>query len=68
MNTMSDPYRETQGYGAKIIYERDMVPYCEKHPLEDDPGMLNDVILLMEGATDRGVNFRVLFDFKNIVL
>ena len=36
MNTMSDPYRETQGYGAKIIYERDMVPYCEKHPLEDD--------------------------------
>jgi len=37
MNTMSDPYRETQGYGAKIIYERDMVPYCEKHPLEDDP-------------------------------
>lgn len=36
MNTMSDPYRETQGYGAKIIYERDMVPHCEKHPLEDD--------------------------------
>ena len=36
MNTMSDPYRETQGYGAKIIYGRDMVPYCEKHPLEDD--------------------------------
>jgi len=35
MNTMSDPYRETQGYGAKIIYERDMVPHCEKHPLED---------------------------------
>lgn len=37
MNTMSDPYRETQGYGATIIYERDMVPRCEKHPLEDDP-------------------------------
>jgi len=36
MNTMSDPYRETQGYGAKIIYERDMVPYCDKHPLEDN--------------------------------
>lgn len=36
MNTMSDPYRETQGYGARIIYERDMVPRCEKHPLEDD--------------------------------
>ena len=39
MNTMSDPYRETQGYGAKIIYERNMVPYCEKHPLEDDPDL-----------------------------
>lgn len=36
MNTMSDPYRETQGFGAKIIYGRDMVPRCEKHPLEDD--------------------------------
>ena len=36
MNTMSDPYRETQGFGAKILYERDMVPRCEKHPLEDD--------------------------------
>lgn len=37
VSTISDPYRETQGYGAKIIYQRDMVPYCEKHPLEDDP-------------------------------
>jgi MtaA/CmuA family methyltransferase len=37
MNTMSDPYRETQGFGATIIYEKDMVPHCEKHPLEDDP-------------------------------
>ncbi len=37
MNTMSDPYRETQGYGAKILYETHMVPRCEKHPLEDDP-------------------------------
>jgi len=39
MNTMSDPYRETQGYGAKIIYEPNVVPYCEKHPLEDDAGL-----------------------------
>ncbi len=36
MSTMSDPYRETQGYGAKIIYEPNMVPRCERHPLEDD--------------------------------
>lgn len=39
MNTMSDPYRETQGFGARIIYETDMVPHCEKHPLEDDPDL-----------------------------
>jgi MtaA/CmuA family methyltransferase len=36
MSTISDPYRETQGFGAKIIYERNMVPYCQTHPLEDD--------------------------------
>ena len=39
VSTISDPYRETQGYGANIIYGRDMVPYCEKHPLEDDPDL-----------------------------
>ncbi|MEI6654581.1 MAG: uroporphyrinogen decarboxylase family protein [Verrucomicrobiota bacterium] len=37
VSTISDPYRETQGFGAQIIYERDMVPYCLKPPLEDDP-------------------------------
>lgn len=36
MNTMSDPYRETQGFGAKILYEANMVPRCDKHPLEDE--------------------------------
>jgi MtaA/CmuA family methyltransferase len=39
LNTMSDPYRETQGFGAKMIYGRNMVPRCEKHPLEDDPDL-----------------------------
>jgi MtaA/CmuA family methyltransferase len=39
LSTISDPYRETQGFGAKILYPRDMVPYCEKHPLEDDPDL-----------------------------
>lgn len=39
MNTMSDPYRETQGFGAKMIYGRDMVPRCEKHPLEDETNL-----------------------------
>lgn len=39
MNTMSDPYRETQGFGAEIIYPENMVPYCKRHPLEDDEGL-----------------------------
>lgn len=37
VSTISDPYRETQGFGAKIIYVRNMVPHCENHPLETDP-------------------------------
>lgn len=36
LDTMSDPYCETQGFGAHIIYEKNMVPHCEKFPLEDD--------------------------------
>ena len=35
VDVMSDPYCETQGYGAEIIFERDTVPHCAKHPLED---------------------------------
>ena len=35
VSTISDPYRETQGFGARIIFERDSVPRCERHPLED---------------------------------
>ena len=56
MNTMSDPYRETQGFGAKIIYGRDMVPYCEKHPLEEDPDLsklLRPEPLVAERMRDR---------------
>ena len=36
MSTMSDPYCETQAFGAKIIYGRDTVPRCEEYPLEND--------------------------------
>jgi len=35
VSTISDPYRETEGFGARIIFERDSVPRCERHPLED---------------------------------
>jgi MtaA/CmuA family methyltransferase len=35
MSTMSDPYRETQGFGAEIVYVRDGVPRCPHPPLLD---------------------------------
>jgi MtaA/CmuA family methyltransferase len=59
MNTMSDPYRETQGFGAKIIFEPNVVPYCEKHPLEDDddyeglPGLPRPEPMQAERMRDR---------------
>ena len=35
VSAISDPYRETQGFGAEIVYERDSVPRCPHPPLED---------------------------------
>ncbi|MBI2504918.1 MAG: uroporphyrinogen decarboxylase family protein [Candidatus Latescibacteria bacterium] len=35
LNTMSDPYRETQGFGAQIVYMRDGVPRCPHPPLAE---------------------------------
>jgi MtaA/CmuA family methyltransferase len=39
VSTISDPYRETEGFGARIIFEPDSVPRCERHPLEDRKGL-----------------------------
>jgi len=36
VSTISDPYRETQGFGAEIEYLPDSVPRCLKPPLEDN--------------------------------
>ncbi len=33
VSTISDPYRETQGFGARIVYVRDGVPRCPQPPL-----------------------------------
>lgn len=35
LNTMSDPYRETQGFGAQIVYVKDGVPRCPHPPLAE---------------------------------
>ena len=34
LSAISDPYRETQGFGGKITYVKDGVPRCT-HPLEN---------------------------------
>ena len=34
LSAISDPYRETQGFGADIIYLEDGVPKCRHYPLE----------------------------------
>ena len=36
LSAISDPYRETQGFGAEITFPRDEVPRCVKYPLEDN--------------------------------
>ncbi|HLA38373.1 MAG TPA: uroporphyrinogen decarboxylase family protein, partial [Candidatus Glassbacteria bacterium] len=35
VSTISDPYRETQGFGGEVIYVRDGVPRCPRPPLAD---------------------------------
>ena len=35
LSAISDPFRETQGFGAEIEYVEDGVPRCLKPPLED---------------------------------
>ena len=39
LSTISDPYRETSGFGAPIEFQRDGVPICLKPPLEEDPDL-----------------------------
>ena len=36
LSTISDPYRETQGYGGEVVYVRDGVPRCPHPPLIDN--------------------------------
>ena len=39
LSTISDPYRETAGFGAPIEFPRDGVPICLKPPLEENPDL-----------------------------
>ena len=42
LSAISDPYRETAGFGAQIEFPRDEVPRCQRPPLASskDPGSL----------------------------
>lgn len=40
VSCISDPYRETHGFGGEITYVTDGVPRC-KHPLSDDKDLKN---------------------------
>jgi MtaA/CmuA family methyltransferase len=44
VSAISDPFRETQGFGAEIQFVKDGVPRCVKPPLEDS----KDLSLLKE--------------------
>ena len=39
VSAISDPFRETQGFGAEITFPEDSVPRCVKPPLEDDKNL-----------------------------
>jgi len=39
LSAISDPYRETAGFGAPIEFPRDSGPRCLKPPLEEDPDL-----------------------------
>ena len=39
LSAISDPYRETAGFGAPIEFPRDGVPVCLRPPLEEDPDL-----------------------------
>jgi len=41
LSTISDPYRETAGFGAAIEFQRDGVPLCLQPPLELAPDLAN---------------------------
>lgn len=39
VSAISDPYRETAGFGAEIEFPRDHCPNCVRPPLEDNPDL-----------------------------
>ena len=56
VSAISDPYRETHGFGAEIVYLQDAAPKCTRHPLEknkDLPSLHRPNPLQSERMLDR---------------
>jgi len=51
VSAISDPYRETEGFGAQIEYVEDGVPRCAEPPLASDP----DLSRLKEACPEESV-------------
>lgn len=51
VSAISDPYRETEGFGAQIEYVEDGVPRCVEPPLANDP----DILKLKEAIPTQSV-------------
>ena len=39
LSAISDPYRETEGFGARVEYREDGPPHCVEVPLANDPDL-----------------------------
>ncbi len=44
VSAISDPYRESQAFGAKVVYEENHAPHCEQTVLSD----INDLSSMIE--------------------
>ncbi|RKX33570.1 MAG: hypothetical protein DRP71_09970 [Verrucomicrobia bacterium] len=73
LSSISDPYRETTGFGGMVTYPLDAVPECIRRPLADtkdlaaltDPDPLasermRDRILAVEALAKRGTDYSLL--------
>lgn len=58
VSAISDPYRETQGFGAEIVFVRDATPRCPHPPLEQS----KDLALLQEPDPLRSPRMRDRID------
>lgn len=57
LSAISDPYRETQGFGAEIVFVEDGVPRCAAPPLESDKNL--DLLLIPDPIHSERMHDRI---------